>query len=48
MYQPFEHVGFGAGYEYVDADVDYKDDGDKTSIDGNIHGPMLFATLSFL
>jgi len=28
IYQPFEHVGFGAGYDWVSGDIDYKEDGE--------------------
>ena len=47
MYQPFKHVGFGAGFDYVDVDVDYEKKGKKTSISGDVYGPLLFVTLNF-
>jgi len=47
MYQPFKHVGFGAGYDYLDVDVGYKKNDKKTSINGNVYGPQLFVTLNF-
>jgi hypothetical protein len=47
VYQPFKHVGFGAGYDYLDSDLEEKSDGEKTKIDGDIYGPTLFVALSF-
>ncbi len=48
IYQPFEHVGFGAGYDWVSGDIDYEDDGEKASIDADYYGPTLFVSLTFL
>lgn len=47
MYQPFKNIGFGAGYDYIDVNVDYEKDANKTSLNGNIQGPQIFATWSF-
>jgi len=47
MYQPFKNVGFGAGYDYLDVDVDYEKKDKKTSITGDVYGPQLFVTLNF-
>jgi hypothetical protein len=47
VYQPFKHVGFGAGYDYLDTDIEEKSDGEKTKIDGDLYGPTLFVALSF-
>lgn len=47
MYQPFKHVGFGLGYDYLDVDIDYKKNDKKTSINGDVYGPQLFVTLNF-
>ena len=48
IYQPFEHVGFGAGYEWVNGNIDHRDGDEKTSIDADYFGPTLFMSLSFL
>ena len=47
MYQPFKNIGFGAGYDYIDVDVDYEKNDEKTSINGDVYGPQLFVTLNF-
>ena len=47
LYQPFEHLGFGAGYDYLDANVTVKDGEKRTAVDGVISGPALFVTMTF-
>lgn len=47
LYQPFEHLGFGIGYDYLDANITYTKGDKKVSVDGNIQGPAVFVTLSF-
>ena len=49
FYNPNEILGFGLGYDYISVDLNEDaDDGGKNRWDGNIHGPMLYVTLSFL
>ncbi len=46
-YWPWEHVGFGAGYRYVDAHVEY-DPGHKIEeYDFTLPGPMLYMAVGF-
>jgi hypothetical protein len=48
QYQPFEHIGFGAGYDYVSGNLDSKDGEDKSSVVASYYGPDLLVTLNFL
>lgn len=48
QYQPFRNLGFGVGYDYVDANVDYESGGEKSSVDGDMYGSTLFLNLTFL
>jgi len=46
-YWPFDYVGFGAGYRYLKADIEY-DPGNKTEeYDVTLPGPMFYVTLGF-
>ncbi len=46
-YWPFPHAGFGAGYRYVDADIDY-DSGSKTEkYDVTLPGPVVYVSFGF-
>ena len=46
-YWPWKHVGFGAGYRYIDVDVDY-DPGHKTeTYDFALPGPLVYLAVGF-
>jgi len=46
-YWPLENVGVGAGYRYVNADIEY-DPGDKVeTYDVTLPGPMVYMTVGF-
>ena len=46
-YWPFKYAGFGAGYRYVAADIEY-DPGDRTEeYDVKLAGPMLYMIFGF-
>ena len=46
-YWTWQHLGFGAGYRYVEVDVDY-DPGDvRQTFDFTITGPVLYVTAGF-
>jgi len=46
-YWPFEYVGFGAGYRYLNADIEYDPGHKKEEYDVTLPGPMLYVTLGF-
>jgi len=46
-YQPFRHVNFGVGYDYLDIDVDIDGDDWKGKIDADYYGPSVFVGLTF-
>ena len=46
-YWPWQHLGFGAGYRYVDVDVDYDPGHKKQTFDFTIPGPVLYVTAGF-
>lgn len=46
-YWPFRHVGFGAGYRYFSADVEYNPGDRKEEYDVRFPGPVVYATLGF-
>jgi opacity protein-like surface antigen len=47
VYQPFKHVNFGLGYEYLDIDVDIDKDDWDGEIDADYYGPTVFLGLTF-
>ena len=47
QYQPFDHLGFGAGYDFISADVEESKGRETSYINHDIQGPRLFLTLSF-
>ena len=46
-YWPWQHLGFGAGYRYVDVDVDYDPGHKKETYDFTLPGPVLYVTAGF-
>ena len=46
-YWPWKNVGFGAGYRYVDVDVDYDPGHKKETYDFTLPGPVLYVTAGF-
>ena len=47
IYQPFKHVNFGAGYDYIDIDVNIDKSDWNGKIDSDYYGPTLFIGLTF-
>ena len=46
-YWPWQHVGFGAGYRYVDAEVDYDPGHKKEEYNFTLPGPVFYVTAGF-
>ena len=46
-YWPFKNAGFGAGYRYLDADVDYDPGHKKETYDFTLSGPLVYMTVGF-
>jgi hypothetical protein len=46
-YQPFRHVGFGAGYRSLFIDLEAEKSARHLKVDQSFQGPLLFVTLSF-
>lgn len=46
-YWPWQNVGFGAGYRYVDVDVDYDPGHKKETYNFTLPGPMIYLTAGF-
>jgi len=46
-YWPFRHAGIGAGYRYVDANVEYDAGYKKETYDFTLPGPVLYVTAGF-
>jgi hypothetical protein len=46
-YWPWRHVGFGAGYRYLDVDVDYDPGHKKETYDFTLPGPVVYLTAGF-
>ena len=46
-YWPWQHLGFGAGYRYVDVDLDYDPGHKKETYDFTLPGPVLYVTAGF-
>ncbi|MEN8688429.1 MAG: hypothetical protein AB1Z51_02430 [Desulfuromonadales bacterium] len=46
-YWPFEHVGLGAGYSYISADVDRDTGKKKENYDVEMPGPIFYLTVGF-
>ena len=46
-YWPFRNAGLGAGYRYLDADVDYDPGNKKETYDFTLPGPVLYVTVGF-
>jgi hypothetical protein len=46
-YWPFKYVGFGAGYRYLYADVQWDPGHKKEDYEFTLPGPMLYMTLGF-
>ena len=46
-YWPWQHFGFGAGYRYVDADVEYDPGNRKEEYDFTLPGPVVYVTAGF-
>lgn len=47
QYQAFKNIGFGAGYHYLDVDVNVKTNGWTGGANYSYHGPKLFMTYNF-
>lgn len=46
-YWPFEHVGFGAGYVYTKANIDYDPGHKKETYDIKMPGPVVYLAVGF-
>jgi hypothetical protein len=46
-YWPWQHVGFGAGYRYVDAKVDYEPGHKKEEYEFRLPGPIAYIAIGF-
>ena len=46
-YWPFRNAGIGAGYRYLDADVDYDPGHKKETYDFTLPGPVVYVTVGF-
>jgi hypothetical protein len=46
-YQPFRHVGFGAGYRSLFIEVDAEEDGRTLKVDQSFQGPLVFMNVSW-
>jgi hypothetical protein len=46
-YWPWQHVGFGAGYRYVDAKVDYEPGHKKEEYEFTLPGPIAYIAIGF-
>jgi hypothetical protein len=46
-YWPWQHFGFGAGYRYLDADVEYDPGNKKEEYDFTLPGPVVYVTAGF-
>ena len=46
-YWPFRHAGIGAGYRYLDADVEYDPGQKKETYNFTLPGPVLYVTAGF-
>ena len=46
-YWPWQHVGFGAGYRYISAEVDYDPGHKKEEYDFTLPGPVFYVTAGF-
>jgi hypothetical protein len=46
-YWPFRNAGIGAGYRYLDADVDYDPGNKKETYDFTLPGPVVYVTVGF-
>jgi hypothetical protein len=46
-YWPWQYVGFGAGYRYIDAEVDYDPGHKKEEYDFTLPGPVFYVTAGF-
>jgi hypothetical protein len=46
-YWPFNNAGIGAGYRYLDADVDYDPGHKKETYDFTLPGPVVYLTVGF-
>lgn len=47
VYQPFRHVGFGAGYRSLFIDLEAEKSARHLKVDQSFQGPLLFMTASF-
>jgi len=47
MYQPFRHVGFGAGYRSLFIDLEAEKSARHLKVEQSFQGPLLFMTVSF-
>ena len=46
-YWPFRYAGFGAGYRYISADIEYEPGHKKETYDIDLPGPVFYVTASF-
>jgi hypothetical protein len=46
-YWPFQYAGFGAGYRYVHADIEYDPENKEEEYDVKLPGPLLYVTFGF-
>ena len=46
-YWPFKYAGFGAGYRYVEADINYESGKKEEDYDVKLPGPVFYVTLGF-
>ena len=46
-YWPHKNVGFGAGYSYISADIDYDNGNKKENYDIDLPGPLAYITVGF-
>jgi len=46
-YWPFQNAGFGAGYNYLTADIDYKSSRRKENYDVDLSGALFYVTIGF-
>ena len=46
-YWPFQNIGFGFGYNYINADIDYETDYKKENYEVDLPGIVLYLTMGF-
>jgi hypothetical protein len=47
LYQPFRHLGFGAGFRSLFIDLTISDERKKLQFNQSFQGPLLFMSLSY-